>query len=271
MKRLFRFLQRLKGAAKPRKVILFRSQSGPDPLIVMERSGIRYLIIGRRTQSAYRPSKPDEIVHLYPRLMLAAFGAWPGHPEHRSGRVLVLGLGAGILPRHLATTYPHLQQLSVEIDPLVYDAAVRFFDFPGWLPVSIEDGAGYLSRSEVVYDAIFLDVFDGSYIPEAFLSSQFLRLCIRRLRANGLVIANLYEGSKTRDKESALWKEAFPGAMEIRNPERFRGNRIIVAGPGVPDSIDKFRNAAIATLVGQGKDPREVHRLLSRTMPLQAD
>lgn len=270
LKSLLRLVGRMKAAGKPGKRILFRGLSGSDPLIVMERAGIRYLVIGKSTQSAWQPSDPDRIVHFYPRLMLAAFAGWHGHRDRRNGRVLVIGLGAGILPRHLARTYPHLNQISLELDPLVYDVAVRFFDFPGWLPVRIADGMDFLTHNEEKYDAIFLDVFDGTYVPGAFLSEDFLRLCSRRLEARGMVIANLYEGSATKEKESLVWKNVFPGALEIRNPERLRGNRIIVAGQSTAD-VEKFRRDAVEILVQQGMSRAEGNRLLLRTTPLQLD
>lgn len=107
---------------------------------------------------------------------------------------LVVGLGAGSLSLALAHQFPRATITSVEIEPAVVEAARRFFFYQESekLLTVIEDARSFLSSTEQQYDAIFLDAFDGVEVPETLRSVEFAELLKRRLRAQGVVVANVH-------------------------------------------------------------------------------
>lgn len=109
------------------------------------------------------------------------------HPAGQSS--LVIGLGAGIIPRWYAAQ--GIQTEVVDIDPEVLRLAHQYFDFPRQIPVHIEDARRFLSMSAKKYDYILLDVFNGDTTPGHLLSVEAMHLMHQRLSPEGVLSINL--------------------------------------------------------------------------------
>jgi spermidine synthase len=107
--------------------------------------------------------------HMLEYTMLAFCGLlYKPEPE----RLLVLGLGGGVIPREMRHYFPELEIDVAEIDPEILPIATEFFRFreDDKLKVHIDDGRMFvkkqLGRSPAVkYDIVILDAFNGDYIP----------------------------------------------------------------------------------------------------------
>ncbi len=122
-------------------------------------------------------------------------------------RILVVGLGAGVIPRflhaHLATTQIDV----VEIDPVVVDVAKRFFEFDvndPRLRVHVADGRDYITTCTARYDAILLDGYGLHEVPSHLSTLEFLAATRALLRPGGLVIANVWGDASCRYTASSL-------------------------------------------------------------------
>src|SRR5687767_13974431 len=127
--------------------------------------------IGRQT--CMNTKTPDRFVMNYTQMMMSALFV---NPEPRS--ILIIGLGAGTLPRALARILPGAKIDVVEIDPAVVRVAKRFFLFsPDTRTTVIEsDGRVFVKRAireQRQYDLIMLDAFDHEYTPEHLLTREF--------------------------------------------------------------------------------------------------
>lgn len=104
---------------------------------------------------------------------------------------LVLGLGAGILPRDMAGR--GLDVAIVDINPDVLAAAQRHFGFdPGEFRMALEDARTFVRNCDSTYDVIVVDLFQGDGTPDYLLTKEFfgdLRLC---LRPRGIVVMNAF-------------------------------------------------------------------------------
>lgn len=109
------------------------------------------------------------------------------YPEGRSS--LVIGLGAGVVPRWYAAQ--GIETEVVDIDPEVVNLAHRHFNFPTSIPVHVQDARHYLAESTKTYDYIILDVFNGDTTPGHLLSVEALRLVGERLARDGVLAINL--------------------------------------------------------------------------------
>ena len=104
-------------------------------------------------------------------------------------RVALVGLGVGSL-----TTYAQLgdQYDIFELDPLVGNIAQKYFsylpDIKGKLRIVYGDARVSLRKeSDDLYDAIFIDVFNGGSIPVHLMTVEAVREYLRVLKPDGIL------------------------------------------------------------------------------------
>lgn len=221
----------LASPAAPAEQVLHRQKSLYRDILVTESGGERCMTFSVRSrshnrQSCIRTDAPDRLVLDYTRLMMAGLYVQPA-PR----RILVVGLGGGILPRTLAKLLPGATIDSVEIDEAVVDVAKKWFLFAPSerVRVAVQDGRVYVKRAlrdDARYDLVFLDAYDHEYIPEHLLTREFLQEVRGLLAPGGAVIANTFSSSRLYDSESATYAAVFGPFQQLRT-----GNRVIVAGP----------------------------------------
>ncbi|MBL8251170.1 MAG: fused MFS/spermidine synthase [Candidatus Competibacter sp.] len=215
-------------------------------ILIYEESGQRCMSFSQRDQSARQTCKslsdPDEFVFTYTKMMMGALYLNPD--PHK---ILIVGLGGGVLPTALATLYPDAAIDIVEIDPAVVKVAKQFFGFDPTAKMRVieEDGRVFTKRaakSEAHYDLIMLDAFDHQYIPEHLLTQEFLLEIKKLLAANGVLAANTFSTSRLYDHESTTYQAVFGEFYNLRVQYK---NRIILAKlDGLPARDMIERNAA---------------------------
>ncbi|MCF8719616.1 spermidine synthase [Nitrospina gracilis] len=154
-------------------------------------------------QSRIDPARPRELVLVYSRLTLAALLFRP--PPRR---VLIIGLGGGVLPAALARWFPGMGIDVVEIDAKVTRLCKRFFyplDQKG-VTVHTEDGRCYLERAQgrLHYDLVILDAFKSGSIPFHLKTVEFYENLRGVLSPDGVVATNLYGPSNVHKPSD--WK-----------------------------------------------------------------
>ncbi|KAJ2801075.1 hypothetical protein H4R20_003823 [Coemansia guatemalensis] len=107
-----------------------------------------------------------------------------------SERALQIGLGIGVSAHSL-----HRQNVRVdvvEIDPAVYDAAVRFFHLPRNLnAVHLMDGRRFIDEAPAeTYDYVVHDVFTGGSVPASLFSQSAVTQLRRILKPDGILAMN---------------------------------------------------------------------------------
>lgn len=156
-------------------------------------------------------------------------------PEPR--RMLVLGLGGGVIPRDLRHYFPEAQIDVAEIDGAIPPIAKDYFAFAedDKLKVHVEDGRIFvkkqLRRDEPPqYDLVVLDAFNGDYIPFHLMTKEFLEELRGVLSPDGVVVANVFYTNRLFDAELATFMDVFDRCRVFEG--RYSGNAMIVAlGP----------------------------------------
>ena len=155
-------------------------------------------------------------------------------------RMLVLGLGGGVIPREMHHHFPQLQIDVAEIDPDIPPVAARFLGFheDEKLKVHVDDGRMFIKKQlrcnpVPKYDMIILDAFNGDYIPFHLMTKEFLQEVKGVLADDGVVIANVFYTNRLFDAEFKTFlsvfgrSQAFFGAVS--------GNAMLVSpGPACP-------------------------------------
>lgn len=98
---------------------------------------------------------------------------------------LVIGLGAGVVPMWYEKQ--GVRADVVDIDPLVFDVARRFFSFNISGESAVDDARYFLNRSSKQYDYVILDVFNGDNTPFHVLSKEAL-ITVKQRMAPGAVL-----------------------------------------------------------------------------------
>lgn len=109
------------------------------------------------------------------------------HPRGR--RCLVIGLGAGVIPRWYQAR--GIATDIVDIAPDVVALAQTYFGFDPRTRVFVEDARAFLGRVGERYDYLILDVFNGDTTPGHLLSLEAMRLAKTRLHDRGVLAINL--------------------------------------------------------------------------------
>ena len=159
---------------------------------VSEQSGVRYLHFSADwIQGAMRIKRPNLLELAYTREMMAGLllreAPWPQN-------VLLVGLGAGSLPKFIYHKLPATKITVVEIDPQVEIIARLHFklpDDPLRLRVLIDDGAHFMLQDGESYDCILVDGFDKEGKAGVLDTQPFYRACRARLTSGGLLSVNL--------------------------------------------------------------------------------
>lgn len=169
----------------------------------------------------------------------------PRHPSN----VLVIGCGAGITAGALSTA-PDVNHITIaEIEPLVLQAASRYFGNYNHdvlrsprVSVRIDDGRHFLATTGETFDVITTDLVDPWVKGVAALfTREFFELAKQHLRPGGVLtqFVQLYQSNREAVKsEIGTFVEAFPNAVVWGNPRDGEGYDLVLLGQKEPVRID---------------------------------
>ncbi len=153
------------------------------PVDVVDRGDALFLVVSGAIQGGMW-KKPRTSVFEYVQEIGGALRANLSFPD---AKVLLIGLGAGLIPRELEPG----SVTTVEVDSVILETARDCFTFDSDLyPVIIGDGRSCLHESETEYDAIVLDAYGGGNHPFHLLTREFFELARNRLRSDGFLLVN---------------------------------------------------------------------------------
>lgn len=116
------------------------------------------------------------------------------HFTAHPGRVLLIGGGAGSVPKYFALRDPNMKMDILEIDPSLTRIGIEQFGFrPDENKVPIhEDGRIFLNQNQQKYDAILGDAYQSLFsIPFHLVSKEAMEKMSVSLKDNGVLIINM--------------------------------------------------------------------------------
>lgn len=187
--------------AEHRNDVIFSRESAYNQVRVIETEDQYLLVVNseRWVQSVFNKRGQAQTGHFYDFMNIA--------PMLADGRdMLVLGLAGGTSARQFIS-YFNARVDGVEIDPVVIEAAHRFFGLPSEdsrLTIYIEDARPFLRRCDKKYDVIDLDVYQGgAYAPFHVVTAEFFRSIMEHLNGEGVLIMNVF-APRNFDREGTL-------------------------------------------------------------------
>ena len=165
------------------------------------------------------------------------------NPEPK--KVLVLGLGGGVIPREMRHYFPEIEIDVVEIDPEVSSIAKGFLGFreDDKLKVHITDGRMFIKKQLRLaptpkYDIVILDAFNSDYIPFHLMTKEFLEEVKGILADDGAVIANVFFNNRLFDAEFKTFLAVF-GRCQVFLGDHSTNAMLVSPGPTGPMLIRK--------------------------------
>ena len=239
-------------------VIIAETESAYNYIRVIElKDGTHLLELneGQATHSIYHPER------------LLTSGPWdyylvapyfaPGVVPSDLKRVLMIGLGAGTVPKQITQIYGPIEIVGVEIDPRIVEIGRQYFDMtePN-LEVVVQDGRYFLMTDDRKYDMIGTDAYQQPYIPFQMTTLEYFQHVRDRLTPNGVAVINV--GRTSTDFRlvhtiAGTMKSVFPNVYIIDIPGTI--NSIVVA-TNQPSSPQNFLENIQPLLASQDIDDR---------------
>ena len=129
---------------------------------------------------------------------------------------VVIGLGGGGLPMHLAETFRQMHITLCELDPSVVEIATKYFgvELNDQMEAKIGDGLELIQEIEesdiIVVDVDSKDITVGMTCPPvAFVQVDFIQRSFQTLKPKGVLVINM----SCRDEK--LYKEAMERISQV--------------------------------------------------------
>jgi spermidine synthase len=124
----------------------------------------------------------------------------------KTRRVVVIGLGAGMVPSLLTARAPEIETTTIEIDPEVVEVAKKYFAFAPDANdrVIVGDGRRELDRQVDGADVIIVDAYFSDSLPFHLITKEFDELCAKKLAPDGALAIN-FGGELTGSRNQLFW------------------------------------------------------------------
>lgn len=153
--------------------------------------------------------------------------------QKRPRHVLMIGCAGGTLATMLSRAGVRVSL--VDIDPLSFEIARRYFHLPPSVDCHARDGAAFLRRTADRYDAIILDAFADEIIPPHLLTDAFFRLVKARLKRGGLFLVNIVvkdDVDPTPDRIARTMRKAWQN-VRLLDADGFENRNAVAMGGAV--------------------------------------
>ncbi|KAH6647478.1 spermine/spermidine synthase [Truncatella angustata] len=203
----------------------WESITGYVSVLESDRDGYRVMrcdhsLLGGEWHKLPKPIVSEPVYAVFTMLEAVRLVEVPEKVPDSQAKALNIGLGIGTTPSALIAH--GIDTTIVEIDPIVYDFAVKYFGLPANHTAAIEDAVSYTERiaqdQAQSFDYIIHDVFTGGAEPIPLFTLEFLQSLNNLLKPNGVVAIN-YAGDFTLPPLSTVMhtiREVFPSCRIFR-------------------------------------------------------
>lgn len=218
------------GAAR---TVLYEQQSAYDHILLTEADGLFCLFTQedgyRNIQGCVHSKRPLFIVSEHARALMSALLLKP-----QPRRVLIMGMGAGVVPMAVRIAAPNAYIETVERDPEIEKICTDLFYYqPDKLTRTyLADGRQFAEQAAAAgaaYDLVIINALTAKYMPDHMMTREFLETLQSIMQPGAVIAANTLVDSRLYDNESVTYSAVFGPFFNVHTDD---GHRIIVAANG---------------------------------------
>jgi len=190
--------------------------------------------------------------------------------------VLVLGLGAGIVPQHFQAEGKTVAV--VEINAAVLKAASENFGFdPRGIRIHLEDARTFVRKCDRAFDVAVVDLFLGDNVPDYLMTKEFFGELRRCIRADGALVMNAFFDDKNDEPNRRLLATIASSFPKIYLSGISGSNAFIVGSAAaapkkiVVEAIGLPKNLAAAVEFSVSKSQRIPRNIYRNSKPVSDD
>ena len=146
--------------------------------------------------------------------------------------VLIIGCGGGTLATMLQRQ--GCKVTVVDINPVAFTIARRYFKLPSSVKCVCRDGIAYLRTTPQKFDAIVIDVFGPhNTVPGIFTRATFFQQVKNSLAPSGIMIMNVVTESNKDTRADVIARNAHKARLPIHMlgwPKERKHNTLIIGG-----------------------------------------
>jgi len=245
------------GTVKPGSGIIFEGESAYQFIQVQRLPGdvhVLHLNEGWADHSIWRPHQVLTGGYWDQFLLAPSLHGVPFR------NLAMIGYAGGTVGRAYGVYWPDVSVQGIELDPQVTAVGKRYFGLASNPRVSVatSDGRVYLETHSRRFDAIFLDAFQQPYIPFYLTTQEFWALTAERLKARGMVMANVgrvpgddrlandVAGTMaTRFRSVYMWRQSAYNDMVIGFRHRVSAHTLTARLLGAPYQLQSAASLAL--------------------------
>jgi spermidine synthase len=173
--------------------------------------------------------RPLIIVSEHARALMSAMLLKP-QPQ----RVLILGMGAGVVPMAVRIAAPNAYIETVEKDPEIEKICKDLFYYqPDKLTRTyLADGRQFAEQAAAAgaaYDLVIINILTAKYMPDHMMTIEFLETLQSIMHPGAVIAVNTLADSRLYSNESVTYSAVFGPFFNFHTDN---GHRIIVAAKG---------------------------------------
>lgn len=209
-----------------KNVIIFKKELDKKNILVIDnyKRNTRCLVFesrgkSRKQESCISLGNQNELIFPYYKMMVLP-SLWT---KQKFNKILILGLGGGVLSEYYAKSFPEALIDSVEIDSDIISIAQEYFGLKRTDNHQIHhtDAKTFiknkLSEGEA-YDLIIVDAFDNNYIPKELQAKSFIQSLQSLLSSTGLVAINMFYTHEDYPEHLNTFKSIFSSTTRTVYP-----------------------------------------------------
>ena len=155
------------------------------------------------------------------------------HFNDEFNSILILGLGGGSVIQTIREKFNSQAKIDVvEIDMEIINIARSEFNIGRFQNVKVinDDAFNYVTKCDLSYDLIVVDLFIGNRIPEVFFTKPFLRSINYILNKNGKLIYNLMRDTIENDVKLNIINVLKESGLTISIYEQIENTNDLIIG-----------------------------------------
>lgn len=170
--------------------LLISQQTQQGSVKIFENKLFRWLCFNNEEaiQSCMLRKHPATLSLPYQQFMMM----WQLLSEQLPQRACLLGLGGGDMVRYLRETFPVMEILAVDSNPLIAQLASKFFHIQPdkSLTIEIAEAEDFITKPDQ-YDLLLIDIIVDRTLPVNFLTGDFWQHCQQRVNKQGVIVLNV--------------------------------------------------------------------------------